>query len=63
MECKIFSAINRNDLQDKVNAWLQTHLVSPESMHFQLTTISIEDADSYKLEHTLILFYVPLRMI
>lgn len=61
MECKIFHARNRLDLQEKVNKWLSEHPVSPDSMKFQLTTVSIEDPNEYILEHTLIVFFVRMH--
>jgi hypothetical protein len=63
MNCKIFYASRRELLQKEVNEWLQTHPVSPESMHFQFSTVLIESDIDYKLEHTLVLFYVPMRII
>lgn len=61
MLCQIFFGGHRSQLQDQVNEWLKTHPVSPQTMHFQFSTVSIEDSDSYRLEHTLVLFYVPMR--
>lgn len=63
MECKIFYERSRVELQKQVNQWLETHPVTPDSMRFQFSTVSIEDVDAYRLEHTLVLFYVPMRMI
>jgi hypothetical protein len=59
MWCKIFSATNRKELEQQVNEWLKTHPVTPERTRFQFSTVSVADADSYKLEHTLVLMYVP----
>lgn len=63
MECKIFAARSRADLQEKVNAWLATHPVTPESMRFQFSSVYMEDPDQHIIEHTLILFYVPMVQI
>lgn len=63
MECKIFYGSNREEIQNKVNAWLKEHPVTPDSMRFQFSTVSIEDTDSYRLEHTLVVFYVPMHPI
>ncbi len=60
MECKVFYARNREKLQDAVNEWLKTHHVSPESMHFQFSTVVLADDVEFILEHTLVVFYVPL---
>lgn len=61
MLCKVFYHIHRSKLQEQVNEWLKNNPVSPQSMSFQFSTVVIEDPDSYKLEHTLVLFYVPMR--
>lgn len=63
MECKIFSSDNYIKLEQEVNKWLATHLVSPETMRFQATTIKYEDSIEFKPIHTITLFYVPLRAI
>jgi len=60
MECKIFYGRNREELQNHVNAWLKTHSITPESVRFQFSTVSIESESEYTLEHTLVLFYVPM---
>ena len=63
MQIKIFHSSNRKELESFVNEWLKTHPVSPDSMRFEFSTVAIEDEISYRLEHTLILFYVPMRTI
>ncbi len=63
MECKVFYARNREKLQDQVNEWLKKNPVSPETMRFQFSTVALEDSTEYALEHTLIIFYVPMRAI
>lgn len=61
MVCKIFYATSRLELQNMVNQWLAEHPVSPDSMRFEFSTVVIEDTDSYRLEHTLVVFFVPMR--
>lgn len=63
MRCKIFYGSNRQELEDMVNKWLETNPVTPDSMRFEFSTASVEDETSYKLEHTLVLFYVPMQRI
>jgi hypothetical protein len=63
MECKIFYARSRLELQKTVNSWLQEHPVSPDSMSFQFSTVSLEDSTEFILEHTLIIFFVPMIRI
>lgn len=60
MECKIFCGRNREKLQDEVNAWLKMHPVSPESMRFEFSTVLLEDEVQFILEHTLVVFFVPM---
>lgn len=59
MECKVFHGGARNELQDRINQWLATHPIVPESLRVQLSTVLIEDMGEYRLEHTVILLYVP----
>lgn len=60
MKCKIFYSTNRQELEQAVNKWLEENMVSSATMHFQFSTVAIEDSDSYTLMHTLVLFYVPM---
>ncbi len=63
MECKIFGSQDYRQLERDVNEWLKTHVISPESMRFQATTVTYEDSVEFIPIHTIVLFYVPLRMI
>ena len=63
MECKFFFGTSRNELEKQVNMWLKTHPVSPDSMRFQFSMVAIDDVTEYKLEHTLVVFFVPMRAI
>jgi hypothetical protein len=63
MECKIFYARSRKELEANINAWLKEHPVSPDSMRFQFSSVALDDPDEHIVEHTLVLFYVPMRAI
>lgn len=63
MECKIFASSSLKDLEEKVNEWLQRNPVSPESMRFQFSATSLNDPIDNTIEHTVVLFYVPMRAI
>lgn len=63
MRVKVFHSRNRNELEKQLNSWLGDNMVSPESMRFQFSSVVIEDSTEWMLEHTLILFYVPLQAI
>ena len=63
MECKIFYSQSRLGLQDEVNAWLKAHPVTPESMRFHFSSVTLEAPDEYIIEHTLVLFYIPVEPI
>lgn len=60
MKCKIFYNTNRQELEQAVNKWLEETMISPGTIQLQFSTVAIEDADSYQLHHTLVLFYVPM---
>ena len=65
MKCKIFVAHKRQALEDQVNQWLESNPVAPDSMRFEYGAICVEDLvepDS-TVEHTLVLFYVPMMPI
>lgn len=61
MKVKIFYARTRRDLEKQVNEWLSVNPVSPNSMRFQFTSVGFESVDSYEIDHTLVLFYVPMH--
>lgn len=63
MECKIFYSTSRLGLQDEVNKWLKEHPVTPESMRFQFTSVNLDDPSIIQVEHTLVLFYVPMMSV
>lgn len=63
MQVKIFHGRNWRELEDELNKWLREHPVSPESMRTEFSTVMYEDETSYAEIHTLILFYVPMRMM
>lgn len=63
MECKIFYARSRKELEKQLNDWLKDHPVTPDSMRFQFSSVYCEDPNEHIIEHTLVLFYVPLRAI
>lgn len=65
MECKIFTANSRIALERQLNEWLPDHPVTPDSMRFEFSTVVLTDQNggSQRVEHTLVLFYVPMRMI
>lgn len=63
MECKIFYSRSRKELEANVNAWLKDHPVSPDSMRFEFSSVYLDDQVEHIVEHTLILFYVPMRAI
>lgn len=63
MECKIFASRHRDKLEAAINAWLQDHPVSPDSMRFEYHAVYMSDPDVHIVEHTVVLFYVPLRAI
>jgi hypothetical protein len=63
VECRIFWGQSQMKIQDEVNEWLKTHPVSPESMRFQFSTVVLEDPTEWILEHTLVVFYVPMVRI
>ena len=63
MRIKIFYGRSRQDLEQAVNTWLSTHAVSPATMHFQFSTVSLEDETQFILEHTLVVFYVPMERV
>lgn len=63
MQCKIFASRNRKNLEETINEWLKEHPVSPQSMTFQITSVYCEDPDSHIVEHTVVLFYVPMSAI
>lgn len=60
MKVKIFGSRTRPDLEKQVNTWLETHPVSPDSMRFQYGAIYMDDPEQHIVEHTLVLFYVPM---
>lgn len=63
MECKIFYSRSRKEIEKQVNAWLKEHPVSPDSMRFEFSSVVLDDPDEHIVEHTLVLFYVPMRAI
>ncbi len=63
MKVKIFYSRSRKDLEEKLNKWLETNPVSPDSMRFQVTSVLLDDPDEHIIEHTLFLFYVPMQAI
>lgn len=64
MRVKVFQSRRLADLEEKVNAWLAQNQVSPLTTHMQFSSVAIDDSpDSYFLEHTLIVFYMPLQSI
>jgi len=63
MQVKIFSANSTVKLQDAINEWLAKHPVLPDSMRFVYSTVNCDDPVEYIVEHTVVLFYVPMRPI
>lgn len=65
MKCKIFTAHQRQALEDQVNQWLESNPVTPDSMRFEYGAICLEDLvePDAVIEHTLVLFYVPMMPI
>lgn len=61
MQCKIFSGTGRASLQQTINTWLQEQYLTLESVQVHFTTVLIEDEASYRLEHTVLIFYIPLQ--
>lgn len=60
MRCKVFSARTRKALEEAVNKWLETNPVSPDTMRFEYSAVYCEDPTEHIIEHTLVLFYVPM---
>lgn len=59
----MFSANKKTELEQLVNAWLQTHPAMPGSVQMQLSVTKIDDLDVYRLIYTLLLLYVPMSAI
>lgn len=63
MRVKVFQSRSRASLEETVNAWLERNEVSPTHIQFSSVLIESNDVSSYVVEHTLVLFYVPLHAI
>jgi len=63
LQVKIFSANSTVKLQDAINEWLAKHPVSPDSMRFEYSAVYCDDPIEHIVEHTVILFYIPMRPI
>jgi hypothetical protein len=57
-KCAILSAQSQNDLEKKVNKWLEEHyLFSPDRIKFQYHSIYLDDPVEHIVEHTIVIFY------
>jgi hypothetical protein len=63
MKMKIFFSRTRKELQEAVNAFLEQNPVSPDSMRFEFSSIAVTTPIELIIEHTLVLFYVPMHSI
>lgn len=63
MRVKIFGARTRQALEEAVNQWLKTNPVAPDTMRFEYGAVYCEDPVEHIIEHTLVLFYVPMLPI
>jgi hypothetical protein len=63
MKCKVFSSRTRKELEKAINEWLETHPVTPETMRFEYGAVYCEDPDEHIIEHTVVVFYVPMGSI
>ena len=63
LECKIFYSSNREELQRKINTWLAEQYLTLNAVRMEFTTVLVEDEVSYRLEHTVLLLYVPQQRI
>lgn len=61
MKCKLFQARGLRELEKAVNAWLAENDRKITVEQVQLTTVLQEDDVSYRLEHTLIVFFIEHR--
>ena len=61
MKFKMFCARGQRELEKAVNAWLAENDRKITIEQVQLTTILQEDDVSYRLEHTLIVFFIEHR--
>ncbi len=59
MKCKIFYGRNREHLQNAVNHWLEVNPVRLE--RFQFSSVKLDDDMEHIIDHTLVLFYVPMQ--
>ena len=58
MKVKIFTARQPIDLEEKVNKWLESHFIDAD-MSFQFQQSIIDDEAGYRMEYSLVLFYLP----
>ncbi len=61
LKCKVFSARKQANLEQAINEWLGRHPVTLETMRFEYGAVYCEDPDEHIIEHTVIVFYVPME--
>ncbi len=61
MRCKIFQSASRLELERQVNTWL---VESPiEILRTEFSMCAVDVGSGYRLEMTLVVFYVPMLTI